>query len=213
MSLLLAAMLSCQAPAHAGEKSYPETGAVLREAYSRELKSHLVYIAYTRQARAEGYRNIALLFIGMVVSKAVHARNSYAMLNELGIAAQVPRREDDPVAGTRENLNAAAQAELREIERDYPDALKRAGPEGHTAALMDLSHALECAKQHRALFEEAGSFPGLLSGMLARFIDKARLRLFVCDICGSTVDRQPRGSCPVCRGPASAYHEVSPIAF
>ena len=98
--------------------------------------AHRKYMAYSKQACEEEYRNIAHLFKSLAASEAVHARNFKKILSDLGT-------KPDPslisgkitVASTSHNLKHAANVERDEIDREYPDILASIRPENHQEAI------------------------------------------------------------------------------
>ena len=184
---------------------------MLQEAYALKLRAHLTYVACARKARLDKRRNAARLFTALVASEAVHARSFKAALKELGLEPVRVAWPDVPARDTSENLEAAAAAESAAVAKDIPALIARARPEGLDAALMNLAQALESDKRHLSLLREAGGFSGRLAELFSGILERARLRLAVCDNCGYIAATRPAVRCPACNGPASAYHD--PVTF
>jgi len=206
MRFLAAVLVLCPGLAFAGQK-YPQTVAALQEGYALKLRSHLLYIACARKAQAEGRRNAAHLFTALVDSESANARSFKAILNELGFKPSRTRWPDVPSRDTRANLKAAAAEELRWVSESFPALIEKARPEGHEAALLNLTQALESERRHLELLRRADGLLGRLAESASGFVRKARLRLAVCENCGFISTKRPAERCRACRGPASAYHD------
>lgn len=205
LTLLLA--LGWNAGAWAATADYPKTIEALQQRYVDEVQAHSKYGAYAKKAVEEDYPNIAYLFRALAASEAVHARNFATLLKELG--ADVPSVPSSvEVTTTRKHLKQATDVEADEIDREYPEILKRIEPEGYSKAIENITYAWEAEKQHRELILKIRNASVRFFGLLVKHIEGDPTRYYVCDICGSTTNELPATQCPICRHPAQHYEEV-----
>ncbi|MDQ6971400.1 MAG: ferritin family protein, partial [Mariprofundaceae bacterium] len=190
-------------------QAYPETIAVLQQAYANEYRSRAHYQAFTRQALKDGHPNIAHLFTALAASEAIHVRNYGTLLEEMGQAPVQPDVSKLEVRDTQDNLRYAAEDELAEVDRQYPALLTRLKSEGHQAAIEKVNWSWQAERQHRELIARILSGTGIFFGMLSDEFRENTLRYFVCSNCGSTLVALPQGSCPVCGEPVEVYDEIS----
>jgi len=193
------------------QAAHPETIAVMKTAYEREILAHARYVAISRKAREDGYPHIAYLADALCFSEGVHARNCQAILSDLGSPID-EKAPDVPMADTKTNLKNASTAELDEIDVRYPQYLVRIKPENVQAAIDDLTHAWQAEKQHRDLITQILSGTGVFFGMMVKKIEENPVDYFVCQNCGSTVIELPKDKCPICGGPVSRYQKVQPAS-
>ena len=190
---------------------YAETIAVLRQGYYGEIQAQRNYLVFAGKAEFDKYHNIANLFISLAASEEVHAKNFKKILNDLGVSLDEPAEIEIKVSRTKENLKYAVGVELSEIDKQYPGFIKRIENENYAEAIKNITYAWEAEKQHRGLIEKIRSNIGIFFGIIARKIESSPTKYFVCATCGSTVIELPQYYCPICKGPVSAYREVTKI--
>jgi rubrerythrin len=190
---------------------YPETINALQTVYRDEIRAHLTYLAYAREAISENYPNIAHLFVSLAASESIHARNFKQLLIDLKVELKQSPKPEIKVSTTKENLKSAAQAELQDIDYKYPQSLERAGPEGHDATIRYMTYAWDSEKQHRELIKKIESGTGILFKMLSGIIERTPHRYFVCQECGSTIRELPEVTCHICKGSVSNYKEIERV--
>ena len=186
----------------------PNTIFVLKQSFANEVAAHLRYSAFAKKARSEGYPNVAYLFIGLARSEEIHARNFKRVLSYFGVTVKENLRSEIGISDTRENLKAACQVELEEIDHIYPSCIERARKEGHANAVRNFEYAWESEKQHRDLIEKIQSGTGIFFGALTKKIEGTPVEYFVCETCGSTVIELPKEHCPICKGSTKAYSKI-----
>jgi rubrerythrin len=191
----------------ADSQDYPETTAALQERYADEMIAHQTYGAYARHALEEGYPNIAHLFRALAASEAVHARNFATLLEQLGVQPEMPVVEPQ-LGDTQQHLQQATEVEAGEIDKGYPAVLQRIQPEGHAAAIEKTTWAWQAEKQHRDLIIKIRDAASTWFGLLVSRIEGDTRHYHVCQVCGSTLDEQPAGTCPICGHRAEEYQEV-----
>jgi rubrerythrin len=146
----------------------------LQKAFAGESQANRTYLAFARQADKEGFPQVARLFRAAAEAETVHALNHLRAL--------------EGVKSTRENLLAALEGELHEFNEMYPQMMAIAAAEGDTRALKSFQYAHEVEERHAALFEKA----------LKTLGDLGLTPLFVCSVCGDTVEGEPPEKCRVC---------------
>jgi rubrerythrin len=149
----------------------------LKEAFAGESQANRRYLAFAKKADAEGKPGIARLFRAAAEAETVHA---HAHLRVLG-----------GVKTTAENLKAAVEGESYEFKTMYPDFDKDAQAEGNKAALASIQNAMAVEQVHFGLFNKAAE-------ALAAGNDLPDQPIFVCSVCGNTVEGSAPDSCPVC---------------
>lgn len=187
----------------------PDTILVLKKSFANEVAAHRRYSAFAKKARAEGYPNIAYLFVGLACSEKIHARNFKKVLADLGVTVKEVFQSEIDISSTKENLKSACYVELKEIDHIYPSCIERAKKEGHADAVRNFKYAWESEKQHRDLIEKIQSGTGIFFGALTKKIEGTPVEYFVCQTCGSTVVELPKEHCPICTGSQGTYRKIS----
>ena len=202
------------AAAHAGASSrYAQTLSTLRRGVRKEMVAHHSYVKFTRRAETEGYQGIAYLFTTLATSELIHAQNYNALLAALGSPIEPTPALPVEVAETKTNLIAAANAEIRTIDKVYPELLKALDAEKHQDALRDVRYAWESHKQHRDMIKKIRRWSPLFFEKVARRIDEKADQYYVCQICGSTLDYIPKTTCTICGFASSHYRRIDPGIF
>ena len=194
-------------PDHSDLKRYAETIEVLKAAHFDEIQSYHIYVKYSQKAQEENLPNVAYLFKTFAESEFINARNYFNLLYDLKATIQT---EIKPVRvlSTQENLEFAIKLELEEIEEHYPQFLYRIANENHINAIASIQHALSARKQHRDLLNKMKRGTGFFWRVMSKKIESARLKFFLCQICGSIQTEKPQRTCPICENPAYFYKEV-----
>lgn len=187
---------------------YPITISALRNAYMIEVEAVHAYRAYARKALTDDYPNISYLFTTFAESESVHARNFRQLLTSFGVDLKGLPEPKVTVSSTRKNLRDAAERELKDIDKRYPELIQQIRPENHAEALRLFHNTLEAEKQHRDDIQQIRSGTGFLFGLLASTIESKIKQYFLCRICGALADVPPKDACPVCHTPAPTYTEI-----
>ena len=153
------------------------TEANLRAAFAGESQAHLRYLNFAARAEKEGRRNVARLFEAAAYAEQVHASNHLRAL--------------DGVQGTAANLDEAIAGETYEIEEMYPAFKAVAEAQGESKALRPMDWALQAEKVHAELYAMAKT-----AVEADRDLDASDI--WVCPVCGFTMDGDPPEVCPVC---------------
>ena len=109
---------------------------------------------------------------------------------------------------TKQNLIAAVGDEIDSIDGLYPRTLERIRPEGHADASRLVKFAWESERQHRDLIQKIRRYSPMLFEQVAKAIDEQTGLYFVCQTCGSTSNKIPSPSCPVCASAPEQCHQV-----
>jgi len=210
------ASLFCLLPGalYAAKKAnpYKETAVVLQQLYANEFLSRERYLVFAQQALKEGHANIAHLFAALAASEAVHVRNYGKILQNMGVKPVQPVVSVIKVESTRENLHYAAEDELAEVDKQYPELLARLAPEAHKEAIEKVKWSWQAERQHRELIAQILAGTGIFFGVLSEKFRQSTVRYFVCEVCGSTLIELPSEKCPVCEHPVEVYREIKHVA-
>jgi len=106
------------------------------------------------------------------------------------------------VKATPENLQAAIDGEGFEFREMYPKFLKEAEEEGNKPAMLSVKHALAVEEIQHGLCSDA--LKTIHSGQ-----DLPQNRIFVCGVCGNTVNSEAPNVCPVCGAKKEKFFEVN----
>ncbi|MGQ9553348.1 MAG: rubrerythrin family protein [Anaerolineae bacterium] len=159
----------------------------LQAAFAGESQANRKYLAFAKQAEADGYPQIAKLFRAAAEAETVHA---HAHLRVLG-----------GVLDTAQNLQVAIDGEGFEFKQMYPKFLAEAQNEGNKAAITTFKHALAVEEVHHTLYNEA--LQALNAGH-----DLPVAKMFVCSICGYTVRGEAPDKCPICGAAKDKFSDV-----
>jgi len=153
----------------------------LKDAFAGESQANRKYLAYSKKAEQEGFKQAARLFRAAAAAETIHAHNH---LRELGV-----------VKSTRENLMDAVNGESFEFQKMYPQMIADAKTEVRDGALRSFNFANEVEKVHAALYQKA-------LDTLGRNMDTD---YYVCSVCGYTAEGHAPDECPVCRAKRQAF--------
>ncbi len=155
----------------------------LKDAFAGESQAHMKYMVFADRAEREGLANIARLFRAASFSEQIHATNH---LRALGVGK------------TPENLDAAFGGESYEITTMYPEFIQAAEADGEKRAAGSMHDAMEAEKVHAGLYARARE--SVTGGA-----DMATVAIFVCPVCGYTMEGEAPERCPVCGAPSSKF--------
>ena len=149
----------------------------LNEAYAGESMAVLKYSIWADRAEKEGMPGVAKLFRAVAAAERVHAGNHWRTLGNVG--------------DTASNLQHAIEGEQYEIDEMYPAHKVVAELQGEKAAVRTNHFALETEKVHVVMYRKA--LEAVRSGSDIEVCD-----MYVCPICGYTMEGSPADACPVC---------------
>ena len=157
----------------------------LIDAFAGESQAHVKYAVFADRAEREGLANVARLFRAASYSEQIHATNH---LKALGLGK------------TPENLEVALSGETFEITTMYPEYMQAAEEDDEKRALSSMHAANEAEKVHAALYARAKE-------TVAAGADMPVVAIFVCPVCGYTMEGEAPERCPVCNAPSSKFLE------
>lgn len=155
----------------------------LAAAFEGESQANRKYLAYAKQATAEGHAQIAKLFTVIAEAETIHAHTHF--------------RNNGGIRSTTENLQAAINGETYEFTQMYPPFIAKAEEEGHTAATRGFHLANEAEKVHAELFKKALDTVG----------SKEVYDLYLCTVCGHVAEHDAPEKCPICGAKSTAYQK------
>lgn len=156
----------------------------LKDAFAGESQANRKYLAFAKKAETEGFKQVARLFRAAAEAETVHAHNH---LKELG-----------GIKGTKENLQEAINGESYEFQKMYPQMIKDAEAEGNKGALRSFNYANDVEKIHAALYKKA----------LDNLGKSPDADMYVCQVCGYTVEGEAPDECPVCKAKKQSFKKI-----
>jgi rubrerythrin len=160
----------------------------LKEAFAGESQANRKYLAFAKKADNEGFAQVAKLFRAAAEAETVHA---HAHLRVMGA-----------VKSTADNIETGIRGEGLEFQEMYPGFIKEAEEENNGPAVITFKNAMAVEEIHHGLYKEA--LEAVKSGS-----DLPAGSIFVCGICGNTVNNEAPDRCPVCGAPKERFFEVS----
>lgn len=160
----------------------------LQEAFAGESQANRKYLAFAQKADKDGLAQVAKLFRAAAEAETVHA---HAHLRVLG-----------GIKTTTENLEEAIAGEGHEFKEMYPAFLATAQEEGNKPAEFSIKYAMAVEEIHHGLYSKA--LDAVKGGA-----DLPASSIYVCSVCGNTVENDIPDTCPVCNVPASKFTEVA----
>ncbi len=160
----------------------------LQDAFAGESQANRKYLAFAKKADEDGLPQVAKLFRAAAEAETVHA---HAHLRVLG-----------GIKTTTENLEEAIAGEGHEFKDMYPGFLALAQEEGNKPAEFSFKNALAVEEIHYSLYSKA--LEAVKGGG-----DLPETSIYVCSVCGNTVEGAAPDACPVCNVPAAKFSEVA----
>ena len=156
----------------------------LKAAFAGESQANRKYLAFAEKAEKDGYPQVARLFRAAAAAETVHAHNHLKALKAIN--------------ATADNLKEAIAGETAEFREMYPGMIAAAQAEGHREALRSFEFANEVEKVHAQLFQKA----------LANLEKKELVEIYICTICGHTMEGEPPDQCPVCKALKKFFQKI-----
>ncbi len=160
----------------------------LQEAFAGESQANRKYLAFAKKADEDGLPQVAKLFRAAAEAETIHA---HAHLRVLG-----------GINATAENLEEAIAGEGDEFKEMYPGFLATAQEEGNKPAEFSFKNALAVEEIHYGLYSKA--LEAVKGGG-----DLPAASIYVCPVCGNTVEGGVPDNCPVCNVPGSKFEEIA----
>ncbi|MFA5015296.1 MAG: rubrerythrin family protein [Actinomycetota bacterium] len=157
----------------------------LADAFAGESQANRKYLAFARKADRDGFPQIARLFRAGAGAETVHALNHLKAM--------------DGIKSTEENLKAAIGGETYEFNDMYPKMIEEAKNENSEEAKISFTYANKVEQVHAELYKKyldnIGNNPGT--------------PIFVCQVCGNTVEGAAPDKCPICGNPKEMFKEIA----
>ncbi|NEX14211.1 MAG: rubrerythrin [Prosthecochloris sp.] len=160
----------------------------LQDAFAGESQANRKYLAFARKAEEDGLPQVAKLFRAAAEAETIHA---HAHLRVMG-----------GIKSTSENLEEAIAGEGFEFNEMYPKYLAEAQQEGNKPAEFSFKNALAVEEIHHGLYSKA--LDAVKAGS-----DMSAAKIYVCPVCGNTVENTVPDTCPICNVPGSKFFEIS----
>jgi rubrerythrin len=160
----------------------------LQEAFAGESQANRMYLAFAQKAEADGLHQIAKLFRATAEAETIHALAHFRVMGQ--------------IKDTAANLEAAVEGEAHEFQSMYPAFLAEAQAEGMKPAEFSFKNALAVEEIHHGLYSKA------LTAAQAGG-DLPATAIYVCPVCGNTVEGGVPESCPICNVPGSRFTEIA----
>jgi rubrerythrin len=164
------------------------TDSNLQAAFAGESQASQKYLNFARKADTEGYPQVARLFRAAAEAEMVHARNHLEVMGD--------------VKATTDNLAAAIGGEHYEFTEMYPQFIEQAGEEKNRRATRSFDLANRVEQIHHQLYSAA--LEAVQAGQAI-----AQKPMFVCQVCGNTVEDGVPDRCPVCGSSGSNFKEIA----
>jgi rubrerythrin len=174
----------------------------MQNAYSNEVTTHKKYEAYAKQARKEGYAQIALLFEATAIAENIHAQNHLSVLQEMKASVPVVSPQFT-VNSTKENLLEAIGSESFEAASLYPKYMNNAQVIGNELSHVSLNYAFQTEQKHKPLYEKA------LAALETNSLSSLPKVYYVCPTCGNTYASEAPGRCGVSMTSSEEYIRVN----
>jgi rubrerythrin len=159
----------------------------LEAAFAGESQANRKYLAFAKKADEDGLPQVAKLFRAAAEAETIHA---HAHLRVLG-----------GIKDTLANLEEASVGEGHEFREMYPRFLAEAESEGNKPAVFSFRNALAVEEIHHGLYNEAIKAVQADSDLPAGGI-------WVCPVCGNTVNGSAPDKCPICGVAGGKFIEI-----
>jgi len=178
------------------------TAANLRSAFAGESQAHMRYLIYGDRAERDGFPNVARLFRAIAYAEQVHATNHFQQLRDAWGAPLTVAGAGFGLGPTAENLAVAIEGEEFEVAEMYPAYKAVAESQQEKGALRSFDWAWQAERIHAAMYTEAKAAVG--EGR-----DQEVGAVFICSVCGHTVEEEAPERCPVCNARREMYRQFA----
>ncbi len=158
----------------------------IKSAFAGESQAHMRYLIFAKKAEEEGFDNVARLFKTIAFAEQVHATNHLKVLGGINSSAQ--------------NLQVAIEGETFEVNEMYPAYKEVAKLQEEKGAVSSTDWALQAEKIHAAMYQKAKQ-------AVEDSKDIELKEVFICELCGYTVEGGAPDRCPICGAPKQKFRE------
>jgi len=181
-----------------------ETEKNLLKAFAGESQARNRYTFFAKQAKKEGYEQIAALFLETAEQEQQHAKRFFKFLE--GGAVEITATYPAGVIGTTiDNLKEAAQGENEEYTILYPEFARIAEEEGFKKISMIFKLIAKVEALHEARYLK------LLANIESeKVFEKEEDTKWYCRNCGHVHEgkKSPK-TCPTCEHPQAYFEELA----
>jgi rubrerythrin len=160
----------------------------LQEAFAGESQANRKYLAFAKKAESDGFSQVAKLFRAAAEAETIHAHAHFRVMGGIG--------------ETTTNLEAAIEGEGFEFQKMYPGFVEESVAEGNKQAEISFKNALAVEEIHHGLYSNA--LESVKSGS-----DLPAQDIYVCPVCGNTVQGSAPDKCDICGVPGSKFIEIA----
>ncbi len=162
------------------------TKKFLEDAFAGESMAHMKYLIFAEDAEKKGLMNLANVFKAIAYAEFVHAKNHFKVLKKLGEVT--------------DNVKSCIDGETFEITEMYPVYNETAKLQSEKEAQISTYYALEAEKIHADMYKKALQ-------LVQEGKDYDAQKIYICAVCGYTIEEEAPEKCPVCGAPKSAFVE------
>ncbi len=170
----------------------------LRSAFGGESQAHMRYRVWGNKAKAEGFPNVARLFMATSHAEEIHATLHFKALKDEAGDFAVTSEAGFGLGSTSENLQGAINGELFEVNQMYPAYLAVAELQEEKAAVSAMRFAIAAEKVHAELFTEAKKAVDAGQDLAVKVVA-------VCPICGFVTITGEEDNCPICKAKKESF--------
>jgi rubrerythrin len=164
-----------------------KTDENLKSAFAGESQANRKYLAFAARAEEEKKPQVARLFRAAAAAETVHAHNHLKVMAG--------------VRSTVENLAEAIAGESQEWKSMYPEFIAKAKEEKSSQAAWSFTVANKVEEVHHGLYQKA-------LAAVEKGQDLPASDIYVCEVCGNTVEGTPPDKCPICGAPRERFFMV-----
>ncbi|MFQ5906156.1 MAG: rubrerythrin family protein [bacterium] len=164
-----------------------KTDENLKAAFGGESQASRKYLAFARKADEDGKTQTARLFRAAAMAETIHARNHLRVMGA--------------IRSTTENVLEAIAGESHEFRKMYPEFLEEAKEEKNTEAVRSFDMANKVEEIHHGLYQKA-------LAAIEMGEDLPLAQVWVCEICGNTLEGWQPQKCSICGAPREKFAEI-----
>ncbi len=174
------------------------TATNLRSAYGGESMAHMRYLAWAEKAEQDKFPHVGRLFRAISRAEQAHATGHFRAMRNIAGAFAVTSGGGFGLGATSDNLQGAIDGELFEINQMYPAYLEVAKLQGEKQAQRSIGYAIAAEKIHAKMYQKAKK--AVDAGKDTKLGD-----VYICEVCGHTVEGKCPGKCPICNAPKKRF--------
>lgn len=178
----------------------------LTKAFIGESQARNRYTMYAKQAKKDGYEQLAEVFTLTAENEREHAKWLFRLINEIkeNDDAIIVEADAPTILGTTaENLQAAIDGEHYETAEMYPEFADVAEEEGYDEIAVRLRSIGKAEAHHEKRYQ---IFLDLVKD--DKVYNKDEAVMWVCRKCGFVFEgKKPPEKCPACDHPSN-YYEI-----